>query len=241
MALCSFRYIDSHESVELNQEPNFRYLGQPINSYFLLRHVALGWDEIRTRAFDAENATRKIFDSLRNREAEKLPSRYDVEGGAHGIARLHSLYDLDGGRMVREGVVAADIKNGIKATSEPSVRNLAAWDLELISRTAASNGLWNTAVDFYDFTVKKFRDEERLEEATFEMFLEKNLNITSVEKERRESIIFHDQTLVRTYFPVSGEVTSIDSHNMCSPPHHLQQGLLPLVVYCTSLKEDINM
>ena len=121
-----------------------------------------------------------------------------MEGGAHGIARLHSLYDLDGGRMVREGVVAAEIKNGIKATSEPSVRNLAAWDLELISRTAAANGLWNTAVDFYDFTVKKYRDEERLEEATFEMFLEKNLNITSVEKERRESIIFHDQTLVRT-------------------------------------------
>ena len=56
-----FRYIDSHESVRLNQSPNFDYLGQPINSYFLIRHVALGWNEIRTKVFHAENATRHIF------------------------------------------------------------------------------------------------------------------------------------------------------------------------------------
>ena len=99
--------------------------------------------------------------------------------------------------MVRDGVVKADIKNGIKATSEPSVKKLAAWDIELISRTAAANGLWNTAVDFYDFTLKTFHDEEKLGEAAFEMFLEKDLNVTAVEKERRDAIIFHDQTLVR--------------------------------------------
>ena len=99
--------------------------------------------------------------------------------------------------MVRDGVVKADIKNGIKATSEPSVKKLAAWDIELISRTAAANGLWNTAVDFYDFTLKTFHDEETLGEAAFEMFLEKDLNVTAVEKERRDAIIFHDQTLVR--------------------------------------------
>ena len=91
----------------------------------------------------------------------------------------------------------ADIKNGIKAASEPSVKKLAAWDIELISRSAAANGLWNTAVDFYDFTVKTLKDEENLGEATFEMFLEKGLNVAAVEKERREAIIFHDQTLVR--------------------------------------------
>ena len=138
-----------------------------------------------------------VSDGLRNREAEKLPSHYDVEGGAHGIARLHSLYELDGEKIVRDGVVKADIKNGIKAASEPSVKKLAAWDIELISRSAAANGLWNTAVDFYDFTVKSIRDEEKLGEATFEMFLEKSLNVSAVEKERRDAIIFHDQTLVR--------------------------------------------
>ena len=99
--------------------------------------------------------------------------------------------------MVREGVVKADIKNGIKATSEPSVKKLSGWDIELISRTAAANGLWNTAVDFYDFTLKTLREEEKLEAAAFEMFLEKDLNITAVEKERRAAIIYHDQTLVR--------------------------------------------
>ena len=130
---------------------------------------------------------------------EKLPSHYDVEGGAHGIARLHSLYELDGEKIVRDGVVKADIKNGIKATSEASVKKLAAWDIEVISRTAAANGLWNTAVDFYDFTLRTLRDEEQLEEAAFEMFLEKGLNVTAIEKARRDAIIFHDQTLVRQH------------------------------------------
>ena len=141
--------------------------------------------------------TQFFSDELRNREAEKLPGLIDVEGGAHGIARLHSLYELDGEKMVREGVVKADIKNGIKATSEPSVKKLAGWDIELISRTAAANGLWNTAVDFYDFTLKTLREEEKLDEAAFEMFLEKDLNITAVEKDRRAAIVYHDQTLVR--------------------------------------------
>ena len=127
--------------MKLDQAPNFDYLGQPINSYFLIRHVALGWDKVRTKGFQAENATRSIFgkstqmfafvfnlnhsylDRLRQREtAEKLPDHGDIEGAAFGLARLHSLYSLDGTKMVQEGVIAADIKNGIRATSLPSIK-----------------------------------------------------------------------------------------------------------------------
>ena len=57
----SQRYIESHKAMKLDQEPNFDYLGQPLNSYFLIRHVAMGWGDIRRDVFQAENATRNIF------------------------------------------------------------------------------------------------------------------------------------------------------------------------------------
>lgn len=55
------KYIKSHEDTQLDQEPNFDFLGNPLNGYFLIRHVALGWGEVRTKMFEAENATRKVF------------------------------------------------------------------------------------------------------------------------------------------------------------------------------------
>ena len=58
--LC-LRYIESHKATKLDQEPNFDYLGQPLNGYFMIRHVALGWAEIRENVFKAENKTREIF------------------------------------------------------------------------------------------------------------------------------------------------------------------------------------
>jgi hypothetical protein len=61
---------------------------------------------------------------LRDREKEKLPDHYDVDGAAFGLARLHSLYSLDGRKMVDDGIVEANIKNGIHATSKPSVKKL---------------------------------------------------------------------------------------------------------------------
>ena len=59
--LTCLRYIRSHESAKLNQEPNFDYLGQPLNSYHLIKHVALGWEEIREKVFKVENKTREAF------------------------------------------------------------------------------------------------------------------------------------------------------------------------------------
>jgi len=31
-------------------------------------------------------------DKLKNRELQKLPSRLDIDGAAHGLVRLYSLY-----------------------------------------------------------------------------------------------------------------------------------------------------
>ena len=55
------KYIKSHEDAQLDQEPNFEYLGNPLNGYFLIRHVAFGWGAVRTKVFEAENATRQAF------------------------------------------------------------------------------------------------------------------------------------------------------------------------------------
>lgn len=42
-----FRYIDSHKELQLNQTPNFDFLGHPLNAYHFVRHVAIGWSQIR--------------------------------------------------------------------------------------------------------------------------------------------------------------------------------------------------
>ena len=36
-------------------------MGHPLNSYQLVKHVALGWQEIRNQVFERVNKTDKIF------------------------------------------------------------------------------------------------------------------------------------------------------------------------------------
>ncbi len=55
------RYVANHQALGLDGEPSFQYLGHPLNSYHLVRHVALGWQEVRESVFRAENETREIF------------------------------------------------------------------------------------------------------------------------------------------------------------------------------------
>ena len=37
------RYVKNHKTHQLNQAPNYDYLGHPVNAYHLIRHVASGW------------------------------------------------------------------------------------------------------------------------------------------------------------------------------------------------------
>lgn len=191
------KYIKSHKEAQLNQEPNFDYLGQPINGYLMIRHVALGWQEIREQFFKAENETRQIFDELRDREKEKLPDEHDIHGAAYGLARLHSLYSLNSTQMIENGVIEAKIKNGIHALSEPSVLKLTAWDLDLIARQGKVQGLYNTMVDFYGVLVDKFQNEEASNEKPFETFMASKRNLTDIQLDIRNAKILHDETLIR--------------------------------------------
>ena len=40
------RYIKNHHLHKLNDNPNFDYLGHPVNAYHFIRHVASGWKRI---------------------------------------------------------------------------------------------------------------------------------------------------------------------------------------------------
>ena len=41
-----YRYIKNHHLHKLNDNPNFDYLGHPVNAYHFIRHVASGWKRI---------------------------------------------------------------------------------------------------------------------------------------------------------------------------------------------------
>ena len=63
-------------------------------------------------------------ETFANRTQEKLPGPHDVQGAAHGLARLQSLYSLNSEKMIEEGIIESKIKNGIQAVSKPSVMKL---------------------------------------------------------------------------------------------------------------------
>ena len=52
------RYIDEYKWLGLDEEPNYDFLGHPINGYLFLRHVAFGWGKIKKSIKDVDlNAT----------------------------------------------------------------------------------------------------------------------------------------------------------------------------------------
>ena len=46
MACLLFRYVRQHRRSKLDQPPNYRYLGHPINAYHFIRHVLYGWQYV---------------------------------------------------------------------------------------------------------------------------------------------------------------------------------------------------
>ena len=46
---------ESHMKHQLNQTPNFDYLGHPVNAYHFLRHIASGWNNILEKTSQTGN------------------------------------------------------------------------------------------------------------------------------------------------------------------------------------------
>ena len=40
------RYVSHHKIHQLNQIPNYDYLGHPVNAYHFIRHVSSGWASV---------------------------------------------------------------------------------------------------------------------------------------------------------------------------------------------------
>ncbi len=60
-------------------------------------------------------------EKLKNREQSKLPDSSDVDGAAHGLVRLYSLYQFNVSAFADEGRISTTLDNGQIVLSEPSV------------------------------------------------------------------------------------------------------------------------
>jgi hypothetical protein len=118
-----FRYVSQHMELGLEQEPNYDFMGHPINAYHFVRHVASGWKIIQDGVLSEDVFTiNEDLESLKDREThQKLPDEYDVQGGAHGLVRLHSLYRLNLESFSKEGRMSTTLDNGKVVYSQPSV------------------------------------------------------------------------------------------------------------------------
>ncbi len=140
--IISFSYIKSYKELTLDkQQPNYEFLGHPVNAYHFVRHVASSWkiihDNVIANGLADDMGKLKHMESqflfsndriyslfpemLKNREKEKLPDEYDVKGGAFGLVRLQSMYTFDLNAFTKEGRISTTLDNGKVVLSEPSV------------------------------------------------------------------------------------------------------------------------
>ena len=115
--------MKSHHELHLDSGPNYDFLGHPINAYHFVRHVASGWKHIQDNVI-GNGTIRDNLNRLKEREKEKLPDDYDIQGGAFGLVRLKSLYDFKLGPFIQEGIISSTLDNGQIVLSQPSVMKL---------------------------------------------------------------------------------------------------------------------
>ena len=115
--------MKSHRDLKLDHGPNYEFLGHPINAYHFIRHVASGWQGVHQNILGDEGVLNDLV-KLKERENEKLPDEYDVEGGAFGIVRLKSLYNFDMKMFTQDGIISATLDNGQVVKSAPSILKL---------------------------------------------------------------------------------------------------------------------
>ena len=64
---CTFsyilRYVKSHHSNQLDQEPNYEYLSHPLDAYHFVRHISSNWERLRGEplVWNAELRNSSVF------------------------------------------------------------------------------------------------------------------------------------------------------------------------------------
>merc|ERR1711976_66773 len=151
-------YVESHKQLSLNEGPNYDFLGNPINAYHFVRHVAAGWKSIQDNVI-GEGAVLNDLNELKEREKEKLPDEYDIHGAALGLVRLKSLYKFDLKSFVEEGVISTSLENGQIVISKPSVLRFNSYDLCKMGLEGCNAQLYDSCTDFLQACIDTGKNE----------------------------------------------------------------------------------
>ena len=194
------RYVTNHEKLELNQDPNVDYLGHPINAYNLIKHSALGWEMFHEDIIPKLNDTLPKLDYILNRpNRSNIPDAHEIRGAAFGIARLHTLYDLDTDKMVQNGIINSNFGHA-KIRSGPSVQKFSSFDLTVLGTVAKENGLYTTSIPAYESALNLVPFEKNGEipdSQIIELFKNENPKIEDIQKVLNDTVAMHDQLLIR--------------------------------------------
>lgn len=85
--------------------------------------MAAGWKNIQDSVIGNETL-REDLNTLKERENEKLPDEYDIQGAAFGLLRLKSTYDFKMKPFIQDGVLSTMFDDGQVVLSKPSIQKL---------------------------------------------------------------------------------------------------------------------
>ena len=194
------RYITNHKKLELNQEPNVDYLGHPINAYNLIKHSALGWKMFSEDIVPVLNQTIPNLQYVFNRpNNSNIPDHSEVSGAAFGIARLHTLYNLDTEHFFNHGIVDSNFGHA-HIKSKASTKKLSSFDLGILGMEAKDNGLFTTSIPALEYAMRLIPKElngEISDEEIVDRFNDENYTLEQIQKGYNFSIDYHDQLLLR--------------------------------------------
>lgn len=196
---CLQLYVNNHYLQNLNQTPNYLYLGHPINAYHLIRHIASDWRNIITNDFlDTGNQSLMTdIDHLRKSFDKLHPDIRDIKGGALGMVRLWAEYRIDLTEMTNNGKISTTMANDNKVQSESSAVKLDAFDIYLMASQAIAHNFFHAAVVFYELLSEKL--EGLIGEHTMRLAKLWNIRLshTNIKRQLALSIKQHDEKLVK--------------------------------------------
>merc|ERR1711953_859736 len=87
------RYITDYEAIQNMANSNVeKYIGNPLNSYLLIKRLTSDWKEVKTlmtsNLFDPEKTLANLTDNQYDGRPLKWPSEEDLNGAAIALTRL---------------------------------------------------------------------------------------------------------------------------------------------------------
>lgn len=89
------RYVSDYEAIREQAEENEeKYVGNPLNSYLLIKKLTSDWKELKELIADspAQNFLTNVSNPV---NSLKWPSEEDLNGAAVGLIRLQDTYKLN--------------------------------------------------------------------------------------------------------------------------------------------------